>query len=129
MHNGRLADPLDPHAIDLAAVTSKRAKTRADHERIAEIEWYGSLWLHNSKPCLPAHAIEALFVDGAKFKRKGRAANAGFVVNEPAMIAHGGPEDLAEMWDDPTFRKRAAVRIRDAKTMRKSPASRIGRPM
>ena len=29
MHNGRMADPLDPHAIKLATVTGKRAKTKA----------------------------------------------------------------------------------------------------
>ena len=39
----------------------------------------------------------------------------------PAMIDHGGPRDLPAMWMDPEFRKRAAVRIRDAKTMRTRP--------
>jgi hypothetical protein len=121
MHNGRLADPLDPHAVDLAALTSKRAKTRADHEKIAEVEWYGSLWLHGGRPCLPAEVIEAVLVDGARHKKKGRAACAGFLADAPAMIEFDGPSDLGELWENPSFRKRAGVRVRDAKTMRTRP--------
>ena len=121
MHNGALADPLDQHAVDLAAFTSKRSKTKADHEIIAELEWYGSLWLHHSQPCLPEHVLESVFVDGARYKRKGRAATAGLEIVAPAVINHDGPRDLPAMWKDPEFRKRAAVRIRDAKTMRTRP--------
>jgi hypothetical protein len=51
MHYSRLADPLDPQRIKLAAVTAKRAKTEADHHRIAELEWHASLWLHEGLPC------------------------------------------------------------------------------
>lgn len=121
MRNGRLADPLDPHAIQLAAITGKRMKTNADHEKIAEIEWYGSLWLHKKKPCLPSEVIEAVFVNGAKFKKKGPAARSGLLVEAPAMLEFDGPSDLGEMWDDPSFRKRAGVRVRDARTMRTRP--------
>ncbi len=121
MHNGSLADPLDPQAIDLASFTGKRVKTRADHEIIAELEWYGSLWLHDARPCLPEHVLESVFVDGARYKRKGRAAVAGLEVVAPAMIEYDGPRDLPTMWKDPEFRKRAGVRVRDAKTMRTRP--------
>jgi hypothetical protein len=43
MHSSRLADPLDPQSKALSKVTSKRHKTDADHHRIAELEWFGSL--------------------------------------------------------------------------------------
>ncbi|WP_027569967.1 hypothetical protein [Bradyrhizobium sp. URHA0013] len=121
MHNGALADPLDQQSIDLAAFTGKRAKTRADHEIIAELEWYGGLWLHQSQPCLPEHVLESVFVDGAKYKRKGRVATAGLEVVAPAMLDYGDQRDLPSLWSDPEFRKRAAVRIRDVKTMRTRP--------
>jgi hypothetical protein len=87
MHNGALADPLDERTISLAAITGKRLKTRADHEEIARREWYGGLWLNNKLPCLPQEAIEAAFIKGAITRtKKGDAAKAGFVVNEPAML-------------------------------------------
>lgn len=121
MHSGRLADPLDPLAIELAAVTSKRPKTQSDHKRIAELEWHGSLWLHGGQPCIPPEAIEAAFVGGAKTRKKGPAARAGFAVNEPAMIEYDGPSDMAELWDNASFRLRAIVRVRDARTIRTRP--------
>lgn len=58
-----------------------------------------------------------MFVDGARHKRKGRAATAGLEVLAPAMLRYDGPEDLPTMWKDPEFRKRAGVRVRDTKTM------------
>ncbi len=59
MHNSRLGDPLDPITKALAAITSKRLKTEADHMRIAELEFHGSLYLHHGAPCLPQKMIKA----------------------------------------------------------------------
>lgn len=121
MHSGALADPLDRQAIDLASFTGKRSKTRSDHEIIAELEWYGSLWLHQSRPCLPEHALESAFVDGARFKRKGRAATAGLEVVGPALLEYEGPQDLPSLWKNEDFRKRAGVRVKESRTMRTRP--------
>jgi hypothetical protein len=121
MHNGALADPLDERTISLAAITGKRVKTRADHEEIARREWYGGLWLTDKLPCLPQEAIEATFVQGAKTRKKGDAAKAGFVANEPAMLVYDGPTDLAELWDDARFRLRKGVRVHRARPMRTRP--------
>jgi hypothetical protein len=77
MHSGALAEPLDERSINLAAVTSKRMKTRADHEEISRLEWSGGLWLHDERPCLPALAVKAAVVDAARTRKKGKAATAG----------------------------------------------------
>ena len=121
MHSGRLADPLDPSTMALAAVTGKRKKTRADHERIAELEWYGSLWLDGLRPCLPCEAIEATFADGAQTRNKGSVARAGLVVNSPARLDYEGPDSLEDLWTDEKFRLRTGVRVRNSRTMRTRP--------
>jgi hypothetical protein len=121
MHNGRLADPLDPNTMRLAAVTGKRRKTRADHERIAELEWYGALWLDGLRPCLPCESLEAAFTDGAKTRNKGPTARSGLVVNTPALLHYEGPDNLKELWADENFRLRSGVRVRNARTMRTRP--------
>ena len=121
MHNGRLADPLDPNTMQLAAVTSKRKKTRADHERIAELEWYGGLWLDGMRPCLPCESLEAAFTDGAQTRNKGATARSGLVVNTPALLHYDGPDKLEDLWADETFRLRSGVRVRNARTMRTRP--------
>src|ERR1700724_2686344 len=72
MHNGCLADPLDERSINLAAITGKRAKTRADHEEISRLEWFGGLWLNDKRPCLPAAAVKAALVDAASHAEEGQ---------------------------------------------------------
>jgi hypothetical protein len=121
MHSSRLADPLDPQAKALAKVTSKRHKTDADHHRIAELEWFGSLWLHEGRPCLPPAAIKGALVNGAKTVRKGKATKAAFVAEGPAMLEYDGPKTVEELWDDSRFRHREMVRVGDALVARTRP--------
>jgi hypothetical protein len=121
MHSSRLADPLDPQRIKLAAVTAKRAKTEADHRRIAELEWHASLWLHEGLPCLPAEAVEGAFVEAAKTRNKGKIARASLVVDGPALLHHGGPQTIEEMWKDPAYALRAMVRVKTSLTARTRP--------
>jgi hypothetical protein len=121
MHCARLADPLDPINIELGKVTRKRDKTEADYEEIAKIEWFGGLWLDGSRPCIPAEALQANFIGGARTKRKGRLAEAGHFVDDPALLKYDGPSDLNELWKDKQFRYRAGVRVNNARTMRTRP--------
>jgi len=126
MHSSRLADPLDLAAIDLARVTSKRHKTKADHEEVARLEWYGGLWTVGGAPCLPAEALEASFTKAAALRRKTRQARAGFLVAEPALIVFAGPARIDELWADSRFRLRRSVVIGNARTMRTRPMFPVG---
>jgi hypothetical protein len=121
MHSGRLADPLDPAALDLAHITAKRPKTRADLEEISRREWYGGLWLHGGRPCIPQEALEGVFVDAARATRRGKAARAGVAVEHPALLIYPGPSTIDELWLDENFKLRHAVKIQQAKTMRTRP--------
>ncbi|MBF0307555.1 MAG: hypothetical protein HQL41_18145, partial [Alphaproteobacteria bacterium] len=69
MHNGRLADPLNEYARILKSLASKRVKTDADFEKMAEVEWLGGLWTWNKEPCIPSAVIEAALVKGAGRRR------------------------------------------------------------
>ncbi|MET4216568.1 hypothetical protein ABIB00_001758 [Bradyrhizobium sp. LB14.3] len=115
MHNSRLGDPLDPIAKQIDAATNKRGKkTEADHLRIAELEFHGSLYLHNGAPCLPANMLKAVCVDGAKATRMGNTTKAGFRADGAALLQYDGPKTAAELWKDERFRHRATVRIRSS---------------
>jgi hypothetical protein len=118
MHSARLADPCDPAASDLARVTSKRHKTKADHEELARLEWYGGLWTIGGAPCLPSEAIESSFAKAASLRRRARQAKAGFMVCDPARLEHDGPPTIDELWRDPRFRLRRSVSVGNARTMR-----------
>ena len=125
MHNGRLADPLDPITQDLARLTSKRPKTTADHKMISKVEWFGGLWLQNGAPCIPAEAIMASIIGGAKVLKRGPQAAAGLAVEQDAMLVYDGPTDPDELWESGDFLFRCGVRVGvNAKTMRTRPCFR-----
>ncbi len=121
MRNGRLADPLDPYAKALNRLTSKRAKTIADHEAIARVEWTGGLWLCDGRPCIPAEALESALVKAAKARRAGSLLRAALTVHESMPIEHGGPADVDELYGLPTFRHRCGVRIGTRTAIRTRP--------
>jgi hypothetical protein len=121
MHSARLADPLDPMTKAIAAITSKRVKTEADHARIAELEWHGGLWLFEGRPCLPPHCLKAVLVEGARKRKKGTIAKAAFVADGPSIIEHDGPDTVPALWADARFRHREMVRVRESLTVRTRP--------
>jgi hypothetical protein len=124
MHNGQLADPLHPISEELSRLTSKRAKTKSDHMEISRVEWNGGLWLDLGKPCVPAEALMATFVEAAKTRRRAPQAEAGLVVESHAPLRFVGPTDMDELWEDPSFRIRVGVNVRGARTMRTRPVFR-----
>jgi hypothetical protein len=121
MHSARLCDPLDPIVQDLARITRKRLKTTADHHEISRIEWFGGLWLSDGLPCIPAEAIEATFLAGARMHRRGPQAAAGVQVEAPARLCYDGPQDIDELWHQKPYRLRVPVRVGNARTMRTRP--------
>jgi len=66
MRAAALADPLHPLTHKLNEIARKKLKTDADYEKIAEIEWYGSLWVEDGRLVIPGEAIEAVFVRAAR---------------------------------------------------------------
>lgn len=124
MHNGRLANPLDPMAKALKAVTGKRAKTDADHEEMARIEFLGGLYIGDDGPCLPGEMIEAMLVVAAKKSKRGPQAKAGIISDGMHRLEYAGPRDPDALWDDDRFRLVAGVRVQQARLMRTRPIFR-----
>ncbi len=121
MRSGRMADPLDDHAIALQKITSKRTKTPADHLHIARIEWRGGLWLSKDRPCVPAEAIEAMMVVAGKTRRLGSKMRAAVIVRDSPLLEHPGPTDLEELFGFSGSVHRCGVRVNAGRTMRTRP--------
>jgi hypothetical protein len=67
MHNGRLANPLDPHTQAIAAISRKRNKTLEDFQQLAVLEARGGMWeTEDGKLGLPIQNIWRSFYDAAK---------------------------------------------------------------
>lgn len=124
MHNGRLANPLDPMAKALKRVTGKRAKTDADHEEMARIEFLGGLYVGEDGPCIPGELIEATLIAAAKKSKRGPQAKAGLLSDGMHRIDYDGPRAPDDLWADERFRLTVGVRVGQARVMRTRPIFR-----
>lgn len=121
MHCGQLADPLNRWTKALKAVTGKRMKTEADHEEMARIEWFGSLYLERGAPCIPGIAMQATLINAAKTLKKGPKAKAGLVCESNFPLIYDGPTDPQSLWNDERFRDRTAMVVERSRVMRTRP--------
>lgn len=110
MHNGQTADPLNKWAKALKQVTSKRIKTDADHEEVARIEFFASLYMGQDGPVLPPNMIDALIVNAAKKSKEGPSAKSGCFCLNVNRLDYDGPRTVETLWADERFHFSAIVR-------------------
>ena len=120
LHNGRLADPIDPTSKAMKKISGKRDKTDADHEELSRLEFFGGLYLDNGKPCIPGEVIESAFVGGAKKSKRGKLATAGVICPTNCPLEFDGPQDLQERFDAGLL-LRIGVKIGQSRVMRTRP--------
>ena len=122
MHNGRLANPLDPFQRDLAKLTKKRGKTDADLEEIARREFYGGIyWNSELGPHIPDLLMQACIQEGAKKFKLGKQFKSAVFVAGDIKLEYSGPRTVDEVWKDGRFRHQCMVKIGTSKTLRTRP--------
>lgn len=124
MHNGQLVDPTNDFSKHMKKISSKRDKTDADLEELARLEWHGSLYLSDGKPCLPGEVLEAAFVVAAKKQKKGKQAQAGILCPRSYPLTYDGPRKLDKLWLDRQFRLTVGARVQQNRVMRTRPIFR-----
>jgi hypothetical protein len=120
LHNGRMANPLDPWSKKLKEISGKRKKVDADYEQMAKIEWFASLYLDKSdRIILPGMMLEASLVNGAKKFKLGQQAKAGLFVESHAQLQFDGQELTPEqLWERGDNTLTVACKVAMAKIMR-----------
>lgn len=124
LHNGRLADPLDQSSKILSALTGKRKKTDADHQRISEAEFRGGLYVVAGKIVIPAQNLEACLIEGAKINRQGPEFKAGLIVPDDAILEYDGPPPGEMFAEGDKFVLRIGAKVGKARVMRTRPIVR-----
>lgn len=124
MHNGRLANPMDPITKQLKAVTDKKKKVDADHIEIARLQFLGSLYMGNGGPIIPSENLEAAVVEGAKKVRRGPDAKGAVSINDHAALSYDGPTIPEELWGIEGFRLTVGVKIGGKRVMATRPVFR-----
>ena len=121
MHNGQMANPLNKFAKLMKQTSSKRAKTDADYEEMAHIEFIASLYMDANGPIIPAHVMDSMLVNGAKKSKEGMSAKSGAFCLEHARLDYDGPRTAEELWAIEDFRFVALVRVGTARVARTRP--------
>jgi hypothetical protein len=123
MHNGRLADPLDPATKALKAISSKRKKTDEDLELMRKLEWFGSLYQGPAGEIgIPADNILALVVAGAKKNKLGKDAASSVREARPFFaLKYEGPKAPLALYETPGFCDVRGVRVTTSRVMRARP--------
>jgi len=123
MHNGRLADPLDPATKALKAVTAKRGKTDADHLEVSRVEFMGALYFDpDVGPYLPADNVWKTLHMAAKKSKQGKQVEEGVIITSDVNpLSYPGPRKLDEMWASENFVFRKTVRNQSSRIARTRP--------
>jgi len=127
MHNGRLANPLDPYTKACKRISSKTKKSDEDYEKLSRIEWEGGLYFDERGIFFPAENIFACLIEGGKRTRKGKEVERKVEVVEDAILQYegmpkrfttsdSGLDKLAEK-----FRDMRMVRIKGTRILRTRP--------
>lgn len=138
LHNGHLADPLNPFARELKRLTGNRKKTDDIHEAMARVEWYGSLYAQGAilvgngtvtaekgtQLVIPAANIESALVEAAKKVKKGPLAKVGLLIDQDVPLVHDGPKDINELFACGRYTDRRGVVVGTARVMRTRPIFR-----
>ncbi len=129
MHNGRLANPMDPHAKNLSAAARKYkgSKSDDDFEAVCKTEFMGALYYHKALgPYLPVDNLQAMLVEGARKRKHGKTFEAFVNIVEPDdadgyKLQYAGPRDAEELFmsDDHRFTK--GVKVGTATVQRTRP--------
>jgi hypothetical protein len=126
MHNGRLANPMDPHAKALKAVTSKRKKLESDIEEMMKLEWFGGLYEDDEgRIAMPSDNVLSAVVEGAKKSKMGELAKAGVLAEAMWFpLQYPGPKTAKELWEDGRYLDYRRVGLRGSSVMRSRPIFR-----
>lgn len=129
MHNGRLANPLDPHTREMKALTAKRTKTDEDLINILQVEARGGCWeTDDGFVGIPNAAIWRSVYDAAKAFKRGEDIKRAFSfddVTQPLTIdgKHWSVSDWCASMDRIDYRP---VKVMNRKVMRARPKFSAG---
>jgi hypothetical protein len=89
MHNGRLANPLDPYVVELKKYTGKRKKTDEDLARIMELELRGGVYeTDDGLMGLPVENVWSSFHEAAKAFKRGKDLERSLIPSTDVVPIH-----------------------------------------
>lgn len=125
-HNGRLANPIDPHTRALKALTGKRKKTDEDLVEIMVAEARGGCWeTRDGLLGLPTAAVWRCLYDAAKAFKQGENIKRALLFDDPehvdALVVDGRTHECDIWVKDHDHIDYRPVKVQGRKVMRARP--------
>ena len=125
-HNGRLANPIDPHTRAMKALTSKRTKTDDDLVQIMVTEARGGCWeTPDGLLGLPTAAVWRSIYDAAKAYKLGEQIKRALLFDDPDYVDPliiDGESHSCDIWvKDPDHIDYRPAKVMGRKVMRARP--------
>ncbi len=124
MHNGRLANPIDPWTRELKALTGKRRKTDEDLIAMMRVEARGGAYeTPDGLLAYPTENVWRCLFDAAKAFKRGEDVKRALVHDGAIvpLLVNGDEVAVDEFLADPEHIDYRPVRVQRAKTMRARP--------
>lgn len=126
MHNERLSDPDDEFARQIKEITDKGTnQTTADKELVSKLEWFGGLYTYTNgvkEVVLPTANVIRCLRETAAITKDGKRIARGIsplVLHVPLL--HGGPKDVAKLYEDGKYIDRRQVKVGRGRIKRTRP--------
>ena len=122
LHNGQMANPMNPISREMKKISGKRGKTDADLTELARLEFVGGMYTDDKGvPAIPGKVILGSLRNGARKLKKGKSVESGVFIRGPFPLQYDGPKTIEELWNDESFRLQEVVTIGQSKIVRTRP--------
>lgn len=127
LHNGLLADPVNPYVRAIKKIVSKGSKklTESDYIERDRLEWLGSLyWSEDTGGMIiPSDNLERTILEGARKNKRGKDFAAAVFVAEPEvpLIHRMTGKTQEEIYANPAYTLRKGVKVQLSRVIRIRP--------
>lgn len=126
MHNGQLANPLNPLVKQMKSLTGQRKKTDEVHAELSRLEFRAGLYLSKDGIVeIPSEVLESCIIEGAKKSKLGKQFKSSIAIMENSTLNYGETLTVDEMWErNEEFADVRGVKVGTSRIMRTRPIFR-----
>jgi hypothetical protein len=126
MHNGQLANPLNPLVKQMKSLTGQRKKTDEVHAELSRLEFRAGLYLSPSGQVeIPSEVLESCLIEGAKKSKLGKQFKSAIAIMQNSPLDYGEQLTVDELWErNEEFADVRGVKVGTSRIMRTRPIFR-----
>jgi len=126
MHNGQLANPLNPLVKQMKSLTGLRKKSDEVHIELSRLEFRAGLYVSSDGQVeIPSEVLESSIIEGAKKSKLGKQFKSSICINDSSPLDYGENLSVDELWErHEEFADVRPVKVGQSRVMRTRPIFR-----